>query len=235
MADKINPQEFWDKKITGWEDGRYDEIRPSATLLEKIANCSSASLRFRMAITGTLLAPHVKGRRIVELGCGSGLLARDLLACGALSYQGFDISPIAIDRARVMAREHKLGDMARFDVAAVSALPRLEADIVVSLGLFDWLSDQDLQRVFELSGKADYHHAISEKRASLTQALHRLYVHVAYGYRTGGYVPRYFAVTQIEALAHQFNDKPVRVFRDNRLSFGAFLTTLSASNSGASP
>ncbi|MBT5108905.1 MAG: class I SAM-dependent methyltransferase, partial [Rhodospirillaceae bacterium] len=55
--------------------------------------------------------PHVKGRRIVELGCGSGLLARDLLACGALSYQGFDISPIAIDRARVMAREHKLGDM----------------------------------------------------------------------------------------------------------------------------
>jgi SAM-dependent methyltransferase len=235
MADKVDPQKFWDEKITGWEDGRYDEMRPSATLLEKIANWSSASLRFRMAVTRTLLEPHVKGRKIVELGCGSGSLARDFLACGASAYQGYDISPIAIDRARTLAREQQLGSMAQFDVGAISELPRFDADIVVSLGLFDWLSDEDLRRVFELSGNADFHHAISEKRVSITQALHRLYVHIAYGYRTGGYVPRYFAANQIEDLARPFNDKTVRVFRDSRLSFGAFLTTLPVRDGEASP
>lgn len=69
MADKINPQEFWDEKITGWEDGRYDEIRPSATLLEKIANCSSASLRFRMAITGS---PTSRGAELSNWDAAQG-------------------------------------------------------------------------------------------------------------------------------------------------------------------
>jgi SAM-dependent methyltransferase len=226
MADKVDPQEFWDRKISGWEDGRYETSAPATTWLEKIADWSSASLRFRMAVTHSLLAPHVKGRRVVELGCGSGLLAPKLLAAGALSYQGYDISPVAIDRARARIRGKDVGHTAHFDVAAIDALAPFEADLVFSLGLFDWLSDRDLQRVFELSRGADFHHAISEKRVSLSQFLHRLYVHVAYGHRTGGYVPRYFSVDQIEAAARPFTNKPLHVFRHRRLSFGAFVTTI---------
>jgi 2-polyprenyl-3-methyl-5-hydroxy-6-metoxy-1,4-benzoquinol methylase len=47
------------------------------------------------------LRPH-KEKRILEIGCGSGQLARFLEEQGYAHYQGIDFSPTAIDIARTM-------------------------------------------------------------------------------------------------------------------------------------
>ena len=226
MPSSVDPKQFWDDKILTWEDGRYGENAKRGSLLERIADRASDSLRFRLACTKQLLAPHVGGKRIVELGCGSGLLSGDLISLGAESYRGFDISTTAVSHARDLAARQGLGDKVTFEVCPVEDLQPLNADVVFSLGLFDWLDDAAIARIFETGGKAEYLHAISEKRATASQYLHRLYVFLAYGWRTGSYAPKYHTVAEIEAHALPHNQHGVHVYRDPRLSFATLISTL---------
>ena len=222
---QTDPKQFWEHKILHWERGRYEE-KTSPSFLERIADRSSSSLRFRIEAVGKGLAPFVKGKKVVELGCGTGILAGKIVAAGADAYVGYDIAEAAITEARQRAEQLRISDKASFSVGSIDELDDLQADIVFSLGLLDWLNDNELEALFKISGSTDYLHAIAEKRFSLSQFFHRLYVHVSYGHRTGAYIPRYYAVGDLEEIIKHHNVKAVRVLRDPRLSFGAFLTNL---------
>lgn len=227
MGQGFDVRGFWETKILGWEDGRYEEKATAPGVLERIADRASASLRFRLASTGELLAPHVPGKRVVDVGCGSGLLGRALLDAGASSYVGYDIAESAIDLARKRAQDLAWGERARFERASIDELTPFDADVVVSLGLTDWLDDAGLERLFALGGPAHFLHAISERRPSVQRLLHQAYCWVSYGYRTQGYVPRYLDPRAIAAMAAKHRPgAPVYIWRDPRLSFGAYLTSL---------
>jgi SAM-dependent methyltransferase len=217
----VDPKQFWEAKLLAWEEGRYGRPDRPRGLLEWIANRSSMSLRFRVAITPELLRPYLAGRRVLELGCGCGIIAGKLIEHGAASYLGIDIAESAIEKAR-----SRYGNDARlqFQVGNVADLPSLSADLIVSLGLFDWLTDDEIASVFRQSSKADFLHAIAERRPGIQQWLHRSYVQLAYGYRTDSYRPRYFTCDHIKSLAevHQ----PLHVYRSWRLSFGALISSL---------
>ena len=69
------------------------------------------------------LAGDVAGRRILDAGCGSGLLSAALRAEGAV-VTGFDVSAAMVDLAR-----RRLGDDADLHVADLSApLPFADAE-----------------------------------------------------------------------------------------------------------
>jgi len=222
-----DPKDFWEQKILTWEDGRYSAGDLSQNAMEEVANKASSSLRFRLRKTAEMLRPElIEGKRVVEFGCGSGFLSELLIESGAISYQGFDISENAIRRANGRIQEKGLSDKISFSARQILDVKEIEADIVVSLGLLDWLNDAELDHLFKISGNADYIHSISEKRASLAQLAHRLYVFVAYGFRTGGYVPKYYTVEKIRDMLSPYNKKTLGVYRHNNLSFGALLTSL---------
>lgn len=214
----LDAKTFWDRKIIAWEDSRYGG---AASGVERIAGTVSASLRFRLEAAFARLAPHVAGRDLVELGCGSALLADRLLAAGARSYLGIDISDAAI--ARAMAR-HRDG-RAQFRAAPVTALAPLGDALVFSLGLFDWLTPDEIAHVFAVGQQGNYLHAVSERRRSLQQLVHRAYVHFSYGRRTG-FRPAYHSVGQMTALLAQAGLPPARIWRHPALSFGMFLSDL---------
>jgi SAM-dependent methyltransferase len=218
----VEPKEFWEAKLLTWEQGRYGSPDRPLGFLEWIANRSSSSLRFRVSITPKLLGPFLFNKRVVELGCGSGIIAGKLMECGAASYLGIDIAESAIEKAR-----SRYGNDARveFQVGDVADLPPLSADLIVSLGLFDWLTDSEIAAVFRQSGKADFLHAIAERRPGIQQWLHRSYVHLAYGYRTDRYRPRYFTCDQVKSLAAAGTCRPFYVYRNWRLSFGALVSS----------
>jgi predicted TPR repeat methyltransferase len=221
-----DPKEFWEKKILGWEHGRYELPSKGSTLIERLANQSSDSLRFRLNVTCKLLRRHVENKKVVEIGCGSGLLAEPLLALGARSYTGYDIAENAVAEAKGRAKLNGLSNKAAFHVKRVSELPSLDADIIFSLGLVDWLTNIELDALFRAGGRADYLHAIAESRLSISQMLHRIYVHLAYGHRTGSYVPRYYKVAELEKMIQQYKQAQVHVFRHPKLSFGALISSL---------
>jgi SAM-dependent methyltransferase len=222
----IDPQQFWEEKILLWEADRYGQGSARSSWLERLASKLSGSLRARLALAQEVLRPHVAGRRIVELGCGTGLLAEPLVEAGAASYLGIDIARSAVATARERTGTSPVASRIAFEQGNVASLPPLAADIVFSLGLFDWLTPAEIDAVFAAGREADYLHAIAERRFSPSRYLHRAYVYASYGHRTGAYVPRYFDVAELRAAAARHNPRPMRVIRSPRLSFGAFVTTL---------
>jgi len=226
MNSPTDPKQFWEHKILSWEKDRYGDNGTEGSLLERIASRSGRSLRFRQTAAYELLRPFVTAKRVVEIGCGSGMLAVGIVAMGAESYRGYDIAESAVEQARQRADAGGITGQATFETASVGDLQSLDADIVISLGLLDWLEDGELDALFRAGGEADYLHAIAEKRLSASQMLHRLYVHLAYGHKTGGYVPRYYAPEEIAAIAGRYIAKPLCVWRDPRLSFGAFVSSM---------
>ncbi len=219
----VDPKQFWEGKLLAWEQGRYGSLDRPRGLLEWIANRSSMSLRFRVAITPELLRPYLANKRVVELGCGSGIMAGKLIEYGVASYLGVDIAESAIETARA---RHGDNPKVRFLAISVADMPPLSADLVVSLGLFDWLTDDEITSVFRKSGSADFLHAIAERRPGVQQWLHRSYVQLAYGYRTDSYRPRYFKFGHVSRLATVAINRPIYVFRSRRLSFGALVSSL---------
>jgi SAM-dependent methyltransferase len=219
----VDAKEFWEAKLLGWEQGRYGRPEGRLGFLEWIANRSSSSLRFRVSVAPELLKPFLANKAVVELGCGSGLIARKFLDYGASSYLGIDIAESAIEKAR---SRHGNDPRIQFQVGSVSALPPLSTDLVVSLGLFDWLNDEEMAVVFRQSREADFLHAIAERRPGAQQWLHRCYVQLAYGYRTDQYRPRYLTCEHVKRLSAAGACRPLYVYRNWRLSFGALLSSL---------
>lgn len=227
MSTDIDARDFWEKKIIGWEDGRYGETG-DADGVERLANWVSISLRFRMKAAIRLLAPYVPGRTVVEIGCGSAFLSKELMGLGAESYLGYDFAEAAVTRGNERIKAAGLSDRARLEVADVASLKPLKADVVFSLGLFDWLTLDDIEHIFACSKGAIFLHTIAEKRLTLQQLIHRTYVQLAYGHRTGTYRPKYFTVDEIAAIARRHGVDRVYAFRNNKLSFNALLTSFPA-------
>lgn len=216
---------FWETRILAWEDSRYGAGRPASGLLERLAGRASSSLRFRREAALALLAPAVAGRAVLELGCGSGILAEPLMAAGAASYRGVDFAEAAIARARQRLAGSRHAARVAFEAAAAGTATNPEGAVVFSLGLLDWLEAEEIRHVLSL-GRHGFLHAFSERRRSPRQWLHRLYVHAAYGHRSKGYVPRYHHAPDLVAMVTDLGLPAPSVIRDPRLSFGAFLAGL---------
>jgi magnesium-protoporphyrin O-methyltransferase len=76
-------------------------------------------------------AAGLRGRTVLDVGCGAGGLVLEALERGAETATGVDLSSASIGEARRIAGERGLAARARFDVAdgAVAALP--PHDVVV--------------------------------------------------------------------------------------------------------
>ena len=103
-----------------WVDSWSDKAtrRPTAAKV-------SASLLDAITETG------VADRTILDVGCGIGDLAIEVVARGAASGTGFDLSAKAIDEARKLAQTRGVGDRLRFEVGDGAKLDLPAADIVV--------------------------------------------------------------------------------------------------------
>ena len=222
----FNPREFWDDKILGWETSRYGQVSDTTGQLEKVARLSSDSVKRRLELSRKILAPNCIGKKLVEYGCGSARLAEPLIESGASSYFGFDLAPSAITSARQRISNSPHANFIQLEATDIGTAAKVDADIVISLGLTDWLDSNQLEQLILLSQGRDFLHSFSERRSGLRQRMHRLYVHLAYGRKTSGYVPRYYVVDDIVAQLERGRSSPVSVVRLRELSFGVLVTSL---------
>jgi ribosomal protein L11 methyltransferase len=73
----------------------------------------------------------VKGREVIDFGCGSGILAIAALLLGASHAVGTDIDPQAIEASRDNARRNGIEDD-RFDLYQPEAMPPAQADLLLA-------------------------------------------------------------------------------------------------------
>jgi magnesium-protoporphyrin O-methyltransferase len=155
------PQErcCFDDWVDSWERkaGRRDTVAPvTASLLKAIT------------------AQGVAGRTVLDIGCGIGDLAIEAVAAGATSAKGFDLSPKAIERARVLARSRGVDDRTTFEVGDGSKFELPKADIVAINRVVCCYPDADgiLDRTLAAAGSV---YAIS---APISRGARGLYNHV---------------------------------------------------------
>lgn len=198
---------FWDDKIEGWDRARYTRANP---------------ILFRAQLAARLLAPHCAGKIVADLGCGCGRLLGELQQSGAARRIGVDFSARALELARRRDSSPDL-ELRQLDLTR-DPLPK--ADLYAGLGLLDWLKPTEVQCLLQSLQGRPFLFSFSERVFHPLRWLHQLYVFLAYGWRTGGYVPHYWAASQVLGWAHQAGYREVHCLRHPCLSFGAFLSTL---------
>lgn len=132
-------KDYWDQKILKWENSRYGFWSP--------LNPLSWTVRNRTATAAKILNEHLRknpASRLLELGCGSGVLLSQLKAKFSY-YHGVDLSSEAIDKA---LEQFRGSDNVLFTSSNVLHLPDYQADVVVFLGLTDWLTPEEMQSLF---------------------------------------------------------------------------------------
>ena len=126
--------EYWDRKILGWERSRYDSIWAGLP--------SSWSVRARRTKTQRLLSHWMQSTKepvkTIDLGCGSGYLLDGLNLSSLSTYIGVDLSPRAISAAKVKYPKHT------FVCANLTELQPVRSDVIVALGLLDWIEPDNL-------------------------------------------------------------------------------------------
>lgn len=201
-------KEFWDNKIIGWENDRYQNI--------KIGDKNKLnSVKYRLYVCEKILSKIVKGKNIIEIGCGSGLLASNLIKKGAKSYAGYDLSKNAIIRAKSINKNNSKIKFYNKEILKITRSNKY--DIIFSLGLIDWLNNKELNYLAKLSENKFWLHSFSEKRLSIIQFIHKVYVLLYYGIKNGLYIPRYD--NKLKILTY-FGKKKIKFIKHKKLSFG---------------
>ena len=205
-----NKKYFWDNKIIDWEQKNYQ------------GKLWGSAIRSRRNLLIKLTKNSLKGKTVFESGCGSAGIIKDLFELGIKKYIGCDISSIAIDEAKKLASQLGFATQTEFHSKSVLEVPDVSCDFHFSLGLWDWLEDDEIIKMMSQSQAPNFLHSYSERRRSTSQMLHRMYVYTAYGRKNMSYTPKYRSEADIASLLKEADtDKPL-TYRNSDMSFSTF-------------
>lgn len=174
-----NQESYWENKIIGWEKTIYnDKIFIKTSLLEKVAARFRGILKKRLDVTEKLVAPYIKNKIVIDLGCGSGILIQRLLQYEPKKIIGVDIAKSAIKLAEKNIKEAKEERKAKFICVDVRGNAKIlkDGDIIIGVGFIDYFNDKELLALFKnLKGKKILL-SFPEKILSLREILHRIYL-----------------------------------------------------------
>ncbi len=162
----------WDRKIARWDASAYgDETRRS------VMDHLRRSLDARLSTALAILRPHIAGKTLLDLGCGTGRLAVEAVASlGAARAHGIDLSPVAVEHARALAEAAGVADRVTFEAGTVARDTLPAADVTAGLGLLDWLNDAETDALLAALRGRKYLLSHSAQDGSLAEIVHRVYL-----------------------------------------------------------
>lgn len=173
----ITQKEYWDKKIKEWTEGSYE--KKTKNLIEKIANFFRGGIIKRMDVAIELVGPKVRGKTVLDLGCGLGDFCFKVMPYKPGKVIGIDVSPVAIKEAAKRAKKSGFKNEIEFlqgDITQIKKLP--DFDIAVGLGFIDYLDKDGMRHLFKLLNGRKFIFSMFEKKLSLLTLAHELYVKI---------------------------------------------------------
>ena len=146
--------DYWKQHVMSWEAGAYykDDGRKPSFWDRMSTPFRGDGMYVRMDAALRLVAPHVKGRTVLDIGCASGRFAFQLLEAGAAKVIGLDVSPAAIESAERQRLQSPYADRLEFKMADLMQptvqLP--EVDLITALGVLEYF---DMAELDALLGK----------------------------------------------------------------------------------
>lgn len=203
---------FWITEITKWEKQRYQGF---------FSDLLYSSLKYRQEYLAFILNQIPPGSRVVEVGCGSGKLYGLLRNKKNIHFTGYDISDEAIQLAQ---KQYPDASVVQWHCKAALDIKNIEADYIISAGLFDWLSDQEITSLLKQNNFRHHVHSFSLSTDSWKKKLHRIFSFVVSRKNNIKYEPRTFTKEQISNLMKPLSD--LQFIQNPRLSFGSFVHNL---------
>jgi cyclopropane fatty-acyl-phospholipid synthase-like methyltransferase len=143
--------EYWKEHVLSWEASAYYKDRSTRPAFwDRVSSIfRGRAMYVRMDAALQLVSPHVSGMRVLDIGCGSGRFAFELLAAGAEHVTGIDVSPPAIEAADAQRSRSSSGnrlDCRVLDVTQPGAeLPQV--DLITALGVIEYFDVPALSAV----------------------------------------------------------------------------------------
>lgn len=216
-------KEFWEETIKDWDSHRHGANTQAMPLLYRLTHTPSEAVRFRKQVVLDHLKAHVKNKRVIELGCGTGRLAQQIIDCGAASYLGYDIADNAVAMAQNLLSTESIDDRITFKQADIGELNTLDADFIFSMELFPWLNNEQIDHLFSICSDTDFLHTSNERGFNLRQKL-RIFHQRLTG--TEKYQVTLRNADAIFNVAKRYGCKQLFVFRHKNLATLSCLSSL---------
>lgn len=174
-----NQKEYWENRILDWEDISYDTAHAKpASLVERVAHYFRGPVRHRPVVAFDLIN-KVKPARVLELGCGSGRLAFDLVTRAGVGHvTGVDISEHAVAFANERAKSLGMTDKLTFIASSIADLDfnaQKPYDFVLGMGLTPYLNEMEFARLFEAMRGTSFLFDVHPKGISFQNFSHAVY------------------------------------------------------------
>ncbi len=175
---KSNQFDYWNKKLVDWEKNIYENDTKNQSMLEKGANKFRGILKLRLERAEQLLEPYIKDKTVIDLGCGTGILAFRLISKGAKKVIGIDISKNAIISANEKSKSFGIDEKCKFLNADIRdpSVKIPPCDIIIGIGLIDYLDADDLTILFNKINGSKFLFSFPEKKITLREIMHRIYL-----------------------------------------------------------
>jgi len=139
---KVNEEaqvaKFWNDIAHDFDAIYSGKKSPFARFLDKVLRADIYQ-RFEWVMAK---AGDVRGKRICDIGCGSGRFVAEFAKRGAAEVVGVDVAPEMLKLARELADKEGVGAVCKFVHADVLDWKADgEFDIVIAIGLWDYVAD----------------------------------------------------------------------------------------------
>jgi SAM-dependent methyltransferase len=108
-------------------------LAPRRSRLDESSYQGASKLRL---VVGDHILAEVRGKRVIEYGCGAGRQAIEMALAGAQHVTGVDIQEDLLALARAHAHEMGLGACCEFTTS-----PKQPADIIITIDAFEHFTD----------------------------------------------------------------------------------------------
>lgn len=173
-------QTYWETKIIDWEKSIYSKKKSFAgPVLDQLASPFRKILAKRLAVTQDLLAGHIRGKVVADLGCGTGLLLQKLIRYRPKKLIGVDIASSAIRLAKLNFKNENI--QSRFICADIRKEGGFlkEADIVVGVGFLDYFQSPELLKLLAALKGKKFLFSFPARVWSLREMMQKVYIKLA--------------------------------------------------------
>lgn len=175
--------QYWDDRIINWEKSAYsNQLLSKQSLLDTVATPFRKILDRRMRDAERLLSPVVSGKVVLDCGCGSGKMLRDLRVFNPERLIGVDIASSAVNYAKQYANQNGLSELMEFhciDIRKDLSICK-QADIVTGLGFIDYLAPEELSELLTALSEKMFLFSFPAKRVGVREMLHPIYLRLAH-------------------------------------------------------
>jgi len=139
MKNELDTQKhFWDRQIDAFDAIYSGEKSRAGRLLDQVFRRDMYQ-RFEYTLRH---AEPIRGRRFLDVGCGTGRYAVELATRGAASVTGIDVASSMVHASRRSAAAAGVEDRTAFHEGDLFAFtPEAPVDVVIGIGLFDYVRD----------------------------------------------------------------------------------------------